>query len=453
MPSERRLLIIEDEEGALRALERYFRQRGFAVDAAQSGESGLEVFQDRAADVVLLDYKLPGMDGELVFAKMKAIQPQVPVIVMTAYGEIDRAVRLLKAGAYYYITKPFELEVLRHLVEEAAGKIALSRENARLQERLQGRYSFANLVYRSEIMAETVNLAMRVADSEATVLLSGESGTGKEVLANIIHFSSPRRSRPFVKVNLAALPATLIESELFGHEKGAFTGADRARIGRFEEAQGGTIFLDEIGDLPQETQIKLLRVIQEREIVRLGANKPIPVDIRLLSATHRDLAAEAKRRAFREDLYFRVNTITIPVPPLRRRKEDIPFLVDHFLKKFAERERKAIRGIERKALNALLRYDFPGNIRELEHIVERAVILCRGDELGEDDLPPLSGEKEVPGMAAGSSLPDQVRGFERKVILEALERNRFVGTKAARELGISESTLRYKMDSLGIKPG
>ena len=240
-------------------------------------------------------------------------------------------------------------------------------------------------------MAETVNLAMRVADSEATVLISGESGTGKEVLANIIHFASARKNGPFVKVNLAALPATLIEAELFGHEKGAFTGADKSRTGRFEEADGGTIFLDEIGDLPMETQVKLLRVIQEREIFRLGSNKPVPINIRLISATHRDLAAEVRRRTFREDLFFRLNTITIPMPALRQRKEDIPFLVEHFLQKFAAREKKAVRGIQKKALNSLMSYHFPGNVRELENIIERAVILSRHEEIGEEDLPVFAG--------------------------------------------------------------
>jgi DNA-binding NtrC family response regulator len=251
-----------------------------------------------------------------------------------------------------------------------------------LQEKLQGRYAAENFVFSSEIMGETLNMAMRVADSEATVLISGESGTGKEVLANIIHYASSRKDGPFIKANLAALPATLIEAELFGHEKGAFTGADKSRIGRFEEANGGTLFLDEIGDLPLETQIKLLRVIQEREIMRLGSNHPIAIDIRLISATHRDLAAEVKKGSFREDLLFRLNIISIPMPPLRQRREDIPFLAEHFLKKFAVRERKAIRGLEKKALHTLTKYDFPGNVRELENILERAVILCRHELIG-----------------------------------------------------------------------
>jgi len=454
MSSDRRLLIIEDEEGAARALEKFFKQKGFAVQAARDGETGLATFQARTPDAVLLDYKLPGMDGEQVFLKMRSLQPLVPVIIMTAFGEIDRAVRLLKAGVFHYITKPFELDVLLHLVEEATGKSALVRENARLQETLQGRYSFSNFIYRSEIVAETINLAMRVAASEATVLIGGESGTGKEVLANIIHYSSDRKNGPFIKVNLAALPATLIEAELFGHEKGAFTGAEKSRTGRFEEADGGTIFLDEVGDLPLETQIKLLRVIQEREIVRLGSNKPLPVDIRLISATHRDLAAEVRRRTFREDLFFRINIITIPMPPLRQRREDIPFLAEHFLKKFSTREKKPLRAIGRKALNALMRYEFPGNVRELENIIERAVILARREEIGEEDLLllPAAGDPAADLAAAALPLTEKVREFERKLILHALEKNRYVGTKTARELGISESTLRYKLESLGIKP-
>jgi DNA-binding NtrC family response regulator len=451
MPNERRLLIVEDEDGAARALEKFFRQKRFTVKTAASGEAGLEIVRDWTPDVVLLDYRLPGMDGEQVFQKIKELQPLVPVIIMTAYGEIDRAVRLLKAGVFYYITKPFELDVVQHLVDEAAGKALLARENARLQEGLQERFAFANFVYRSEVMAKTVNLAMRVADSEATVMISGESGTGKEVLANIIHFASPRKNGPFVKVNLAALPAPLIEAELFGHEKGAFTGAGHSRIGRFEEAAGGTIFLDEIGDLPLETQIKLLRVIQEREIVRLGSNKPIAIDIRLISATHRDLAAEVRQGAFREDLYFRVNIITVPMPPLRQRREDIPFLAEHFLKKFSAREKRELRAFGRDALGALMRHDFPGNVRELENTIERAVILSRGEEISGEDLSLATGAAS-PGIASlAMPLPEKLRAFEGQLIREALEKNRYVGTKAAKALGISESTLRYKMESLGIK--
>ena len=448
------ILIIEDEQGAARTLEKFFVKNGYSVCASASGEDGLAQFKMRPPEVVLLDFKLPGMDGEQVFIRLKEINPLVPVIIMTAFGEVDLAVRLLRQGVFYFITKPFELPILLHLVREAMGKSLLTRENIRLQEKLQGRFSSDNFIYRSELMAETVNLAMRVADSEATVLISGESGTGKEVLANIIHFASARKSGPFIKVNLAALPAGLIEAELFGHEKGAFTGADKGRNGRFEEADGGTVFLDEIGDLPMETQVKLLRVIQEREIFRLGSNKPLPINIRLISATHRDLAQEVRRRTFREDLFFRLNTITIPMPALRRRKEDIPFLVEHFIQKFAARENKAVRGIQKKALHSLVSYHFPGNVRELENIIERAVILSRHQEIGEEDLPVFAASGDPHADIAGAEipLPEKMREFEKKLIVEALERNRFIGTKAARELGLSESTLRYKMESLGIKP-
>lgn len=448
------ILIIEDEEGAARTLEKFFTKKGYSAGVAASGEDGVAQFLARTPEVVLLDFKLPGMDGEHVFLKLKEINPLVPVIIMTAFGEVDLAVRLLKLGVFYFVTKPFELDILLHLVREALGKTLLARENIRLQEKLQGRFSSENFIYRSEIMAETINLAMRVADSEATILIRGESGTGKEVLANIIHYASARKNGPFIKVNLASLPATLIEAELFGHEKGAFTGADRSRTGRFEEADGGTIFLDEIGDLPMETQIKLLRVIQEREIFRLGSNKPVPINIRLISATHRNLALEVQRRSFREDLFFRLNTITIHMPALRRRKEDIPFLVEHFMKKFAAREKKAVRGIGKKALNLLMKHDFPGNVRELENVIERAVILSRHEEISEEDLPVFSarGDFLLDIASAEIPLPEKIREFEKKLILEALEKNRFVGTKTAKELGISESTLRYKMESLGIKP-
>ncbi|MEI6614937.1 MAG: sigma-54 dependent transcriptional regulator, partial [Chrysiogenales bacterium] len=270
MVAKSQLLIIEDEEGAARTLEKFFTKKGYAVSISATGEDGVAQFLAHTPEVVLLDFKLPGMDGEQVFRNLKEINPLIPVIIMTAFGEVDLAVRLLKLGVFYYITKPFELDILLHLIHEALGKTLLARENIRLLEKLQGRFSSENFIYRSEIMAETINLAMRVAASEATILIRGENGTGKEVLANIIHYASARKNGPFVKVNLASLPAALIEAELFGHEKGAFTGADRSRTGRFEEADGGTIFLDEIGDLPMETQIKLLPVIQEREIFRLG---------------------------------------------------------------------------------------------------------------------------------------------------------------------------------------
>ena len=453
MIAKNHLLIIEDEEGAARALEKFFTKKGYSASISATGEDGIAQFLARAPEVVLLDFKLPGMDGEQVFLKLKKINPLIPVIFMTAFGEVDLAVKLLKMGVFYFVTKPFELDILLHLVQEAMGKTLLARENIRLQEKLQGRFSFKNFVYRSEIMAETINLAMRVADSEATVLIRGESGTGKEVLANIIHYASARKSGPFIKVNLAALPATLIEAELFGHEKGAFTGADKSRNGRFEEADGGTIFLDEIGDLPMETQIKLLRVIQEREIFRLGSNKPVPINIRLISATHRDLAAEVQRRVFREDLFFRLNTITIDMPALRQRKEDIPFLIEHFLLKFAAREKKAVLGIQKNALNSLIKHHFPGNVRELENIIERAVILSRHQEISEEDLPVFAvGGNALQDIAAAEiPLPEKIREFEKKLILEALEKNHFVGTKTAKELGLSESTLRYKMESLGIK--
>jgi DNA-binding NtrC family response regulator len=453
MAATNHVLIIEDEEGAARTLEKFFRKQGYTASAAASGEEGLSQFRTRTPDAVLLDYKLPGMDGERVYLKLKELDPTVPVIIMTALGEVDLAVRMLKLGVFYFITKPFELDILLHLVREALAKTLLSKENARLQVNLQDRFSSDNLIYRSERMAAAVNMALRVASSEATILIRGESGTGKEVLANMIHFASARKNGPFVKVNLAALPATLIEAELFGHEKGAFTGADRSRSGRFAEADGGTLFLDEIGDLPAETQVKLLRVLQEREIFRLGSNRPQAIDIRLISATHRDLAAEVQRRVFREDLFFRLNTIPIEMPPLRQRKEDIPYLTEHFVRKFAAREKKDVRGISKEALHSLMKHDFPGNVRELENIVERAVILSRRQLIGEEDLPAFAAADGAPDPSTlDLPLNQKVREFEKRLILDALKKNYFVGTKAAKELGLSESTLRYKMDSLGIKP-
>ena len=445
------ILIVEDEETSARTLEKFLSQKGMAVQAVFTGEDGLAACDRFDFDAVLLDYRLPGISGEEVFARLKTDHPLVPVIFMTAYGEVERAVRLLKMGAFYYLTKPVELEELLHLIREAVAKSGLSRENALLRSKLDEKYSFDHFLYNSPIMTEVVNLSMRVARSSASVLITGESGTGKEVLANLIHHASERKQGPFVKVSLAALPSTLIEAELFGAEKGAFTGAGRLRIGRFEEADRGTLFLDEIGDLPLETQVKLLRVIQEREIVRLGSNSPVRIDVRLIAATHKNLEREITTGAFREDLYFRINVITIRVPALRERMEEVPFLVDFFIKKFAVREKKQVGAVSREALSKLLRYHYPGNIRELENIIERAVVLCRGEVIIEEDLPLfiLGNRHEIIELEK-FPLPERLKEIERRIILESLQKNGFVQTRTARDLGISESTLRYKIETLGI---
>lgn len=447
------LLIVEDEENARRTLQDYLEKRGYRVIACGSGEEGIAAFRERRFDMVLLDCRLPGIQGEEVFAALQDIQPAVPVVFMTAFAEVERAVKLLRQGAFHYLTKPFELEEMLHLVQEGVEKVRLGEEVTALRERMRELQKPDDLVFRSRAMGDAVHLAMRVADSQASVLLTGESGTGKEVLARVVHQASPRRDQPFVRVNLAALPSTLVEAELFGAEKGAFTGADRSRKGRFEEADGGTLFLDEIGDLPADIQVKLLRALQEREITRLGSNRPVSIDIRLVSATHRDLEAAIRRREFREDLFFRLNTITVAIPPLRDRREDIPPLVDHFIRRFAAREGKPVEGITPDALDLLLRHRFPGNVRELEHLVERALVLARNNRIDRRDLP---SELARPGAENGTDLealplPERMKAIEREILQKVLSRHGQVRSRAARELGISESTLRYRMEVLGLK--
>ncbi len=448
-----RILLVEDEETARKMIEEYLKGKGYEVFSSETGKEAIRIFTEEEVELVILDWKLPDMEGDEVFKRIRELNPIVPVIFITAYGEIEKAVKVLKMGAYYYLTKPIELENLYHLIKEAISKHNLIKENELLKKRVSEKFSIKNFIYSSSKMEEVVNLAMRVAQSEATVLITGESGTGKELLANIIHNFSKRKDGPFVKINIASIPATLIESELFGAEKGAYTGAYQARRGKFEEADGGTIFLDEIGEMPLEVQVKLLRVLQEKEITRLGSNKPKKVDVRIISATNKDLKKEIEDERFREDLYYRLNVINIHIPPLRERKEEIPLLVDFFIRKFSERESKEIKGITKEALSLLLKYNFPGNVRELENIIERAVVLARDEYITREDLPfHLSAEGSLDFIEGLEelSLPERLKEIERRIIIKALKRNRLIKTKAAKELGISESTLRYRIESLGI---
>jgi two-component system NtrC family response regulator len=400
-------------------------------------------------------FELPGMSGEDLFQKLKEINPLIPVIFMTAYSSVEKAVKLLKMGAYTYLNKPIEMDELSHNIRQALEKISLVEENRRLQDGLKEKFSFESYVFNSEKMQEVMNLVMRSADSSANILITGESGTGKEVIANIIHHYSQRRDRAFVKVNLSAIPGTLIEAELFGAVKGAYTGSVGTRTGKFEEADKGTIFLDEIGELPMDIQVKLLRALQEREITKLGSNTPAKIDIRLVTATNKNLQELIKEGKFREDLFFRLNVINIHLPPLRERKEDIKLLVDLFIKKFNRREGKGITSISKDALNTLVKYNYRGNIRELENIVERAVVLARGDVLTLRDLPVFmdnpaeEGLEIIPGDSA-LPLPERLHLIEKNIITTTLEKHGFNQSKAAEELGISESGLRYKIQALKI---
>jgi DNA-binding NtrC family response regulator len=385
----------------------------------------------------------------------KQLHPEIAVILITAYGSIASAVEAMKAGAYDYLTKPIELDELVHLIDRIAERQRLLAEVRELRTQLRDRYRFEGIIGESGAMQAVLSLVARVAPTPATVLIRGESGTGKELIAQALHYNSPRRDKRFLKVHMAALPETLLESELFGHEKGAFTGATERRIGRFEAAHGGTLFLDEIGDLPAPLQVKLLRVLQEREIERLGSHQPIPVDIRILAATNQDLERAVQERRFREDLYYRLNVFPIVLPPLRTRREDLPLLIEFVLHKFSTRLGKPVAAVSREAMEALLRYDYPGNVRELENILERAMILARHDAVYVEDLPLHLRENtpEAKGTppTQQASLSEVVHAVERQMILRALERHGGVQTRAAAELGISERVLRYKLHKYGLR--
>jgi DNA-binding NtrC family response regulator len=449
------ILVVDDEPAQRELLAGFLTKQGWSVALAASGAEALAILRHTAVDLVLADYKMPDMNGIELLKAGKQLNPEVTIVLITAYGSIASAVEAMKAGAYDYLTKPIELEELVHLVNRIAERQRLLAEVEELRSQLRERFRFEGIIGDSGKMQEVLSLVARVAPTPSTVLICGESGTGKELVAKAIHYNSPRRDRSFVKVNIAALPETLLESELFGHEKGAFTGATERRIGRFEAAHGGTLFLDEVGDLPLPLQVKLLRVLQEREIERLGSHAPIPVDIRLMAATNQHLARAVQERRFREDLYYRLNVFPIVLPPLRQRREDIPLLVEFLLKKFADRLGKAVSTVSREAMDALLKYDYPGNVRELENILERAVILARHEAIYRQDLPfhvqPPASEEGKAAETRQTSLPDVLDAIERQMILRSLERHGGVQTRAAAELGISERVLRYKLQKHGLR--
>jgi len=447
------ILIVEDEAPQREILAGFLRKKGYRVKEAPDGEKAIKIISSENVDLMLVDLKMPKMDGIEVLKEAKKINPDLDAIVITAYGSVESAVNAMKLGAIDYITKPIDLEELLILLERVSRQRDLIRENELLKEQLEEKKVFpGQIIYKSQKMAELINLCGRVANSKATVLLQGESGTGKELFARLIHNLSPRSKKPMVVVNCGALQETLIESELFGHEKGAFTGAIQRRIGRCEHADGGTLFLDEVGELPLSLQVKLLRFIQEGEFQRLGGNQVLKADVRIIAATNRDLSKEVEKGKFREDLYFRLNVIAITIPPLRERKEDIPLLLAHFLTLFSKENYKSIKGYTKEAFSMLLRYDYPGNVRELENIVERAVVISKGDYITTDDLPFTLGEHETKSLSKENiNLKNKLEALERDLILQALEEAKGNQSKAANKLGISERMLRYKLKRLGIK--
>jgi DNA-binding NtrC family response regulator len=448
------ILVVEDGKSQREMLRDFLRGEGHEVSEAEAGDIAIELVKGDHFDLLLLDYKMPGMSGMAVLEAVKKLNPEIDVIMITAYGTIEMAVNAMKAGAADYITKPVELEELLILIDRISERRTLLRENEILRRELRRKQvSTDQIVYKSRAMGEVINMAGRVAASHATVLIQGETGTGKELIAKLIHTLSPRSARPMITVNCAALPETLLESELFGHEKGAFTGASSMRIGRFEEADGGSLFLDEIGELSPAVQVKLLRFLQEREFQRLGGNRTLRSDVRIISATNQDLEEKIREGGFRTDLYYRLNVVSIPIPPLRERKEDISPIMDHFLCRFVAENGKKIQGVTSEAKDLLLKYEYPGNVRELENILERAVVITRDSLISRQDLPfPETRflSDEFPDSPS-SSLRESLESLERQMIREAIEKSGNNQTKAARLLEISERMLRYKLKKYGLK--
>ncbi len=438
------ILVIDDEENIRNGLAANFEMEDYKVKTASSGKEGLSIVSKGDIDLVVTDLRMDGMSGEKVLRRITTETPGIPVIVLTGHGSIDSAVEAMKNGAYDFLTKPLNLDQLNVIVKRALENRELSLQHTMLKKELGEAVTFDRMIGTSADMRRLLELIKKVAPSRASVLITGESGVGKELVADALHSLSGRREKSFVKVHCAALSETLLESELFGHEKGAFTGADSMKKGRFELAHGGTIFLDEIGEINQTTQIKLLRVLQERTFERVGGEETIEVDVRVVAATNRNIEEEVKAGRFREDLYYRLNVVRLQVPPLRERKDDIPLLMDSFLKRFSEENSKSILGFENRARQALYRYDWPGNIRELQNCIESAVVMCSGKEISLEDLPPtisrFSGEGSI-SIPMGLSLDDA----EKIIIKENLAFNNGNKTKTAEILGIERKTLAKKI--------
>jgi DNA-binding NtrC family response regulator len=452
-----RILIIDDEEVLRDVLDTLLRREGFDIALAATGEEGLNILDSEEVDLVILDMMLPGISGMEVLRSIKETHPELEVIVVTAYSSIDGAIEAMKRGAFHYIPKPFKNEEVVVTVSKALERRRLSRENERLQAELAERYSYANIVGKSESMRKVFDLIRQAGPSRSNILITGESGTGKELVAKAIHHASPRTRNAFVTVNSGSLPPELLESNLFGHIKGAFTGAIASKRGLFEVADGGSIFLDEVGNVNLETQAKLLRVIQEKEFMRLGSVETVRVDVRIIAASNGNLSQMIRDNAFREDLYYRLNVIPIQLPPLRRRREDIPLLVSHFLKKYSDENRKRVLEVTAEAMKILLDFPWPGNVRELENTIERAVVLSSASIIGVDLLPdsvrfPRTVDQPpflVP--ADGLSFKDAVSHYERNLILQSMELANGVQKKAAELLQIKASTLSEMMKRLGIQ--
>jgi DNA-binding NtrC family response regulator len=446
------ILIVEDEPKMRRLLELNLADEGFVTHAAGDAETGLKLLEQEKIDLVVTDFRLPGMSGLEFLQAVKRVNADMPVVIMTAYGTVESAVEAMKVGASDYVLKPFSLAEMAMVIRKELRSRDLREENRELREALGHLYEYENIIARSSKMQEVLALVERVAPTNATVLLGGESGVGKDLIARAIHEHSNRRAGPFIKINSTAIPENLLESELFGYEKGAFSGATKSKPGRFEGADKGTLFLDEIGDVPGAVQVKLLRVLQDREFERLGGTKTLKVDVRLIAATNRDLRAALEDGTFREDLYYRLNVVAIDVPPLRDHKEDIPALVDLFLKRFTAEAGGSVKGITPAAMRLLMDYHWPGNVRELQNVIERGVALSTAGTLDAQDIhiQPPQGRSGAPGPEA--SLPEgtTLEQWEDEIIREAVKRANGNKSRAARALGLSRNSLRYRLSKMGV---
>jgi len=447
-----KILVVDDEQSHRMMLKAVLMKEGYEIIEADDGVSAIKAVENEPFDLILMDIRMTDMDGIEAMKEIRKMSPSIPVVMMTAYASVKTAVEALKSGAYDYLTKPLDIDELKILIQKSLEHYRLQEENAFLKERLEDRFDFSQIIGKGRRMKELFETLSLIAPSDATILIYGESGTGKELVANAIHQNSPRAQKPFIKVSCAALPETLLESELFGHEKGAFTGAIARKAGRFQMADGGSLFLDEVSEMSPSTQVKLLRVLQEREFEPLGSTKTIHVDIRLIAATNKDLDVEVKEGRFREDLFYRLNVIPIHLPPLRERKEDIPLLAEHFFKHYQEKNKSSIRGFLPKTIDTIIRYDWPGNIRELENAIERAVLLCQSEYISPEDLPlPVQGAEDrdqsilyvPPGMT--------LKEVEKGVILQVLAEMKGNRTNTAQILGISRKTLQNKLKEYGIQ--
>lgn len=445
------ILILDDEQNYLLVLQSVLEDEGYSVTALSNPEMGLAFLDDSEVDVVVTDMKMPGLTGQDVLEHVKKNYPHIPVMIMTAFGSIESAVEAMRIGAFDYITKPFENEELLLSLGKAVSYARTQQENIMLRAQIQQHFGAANIIGKGKAMQHVLSMVHRAGPSKSTVLITGESGTGKELIARAIHTASPRKDAPFVSVNCAALNAGVLESELFGHEKGSFTGATAQRKGRFEQADAGTLFLDEIGEINQDTQVKLLRVLQERTFERVGGVDPIEVDIRVVAATNKDLKAEVEAGNFREDLYYRLNVVSLEMPPLRERREDIPVLAAFFLEKYAKENESELKGFSASAMDYIAAYEWPGNVRQLENVIERCVVMVAGEVINAEDLPPEIKDEESQFKSAVDLLPAKLdlgstlEKIEAALVRRALVRSDFVQVKAAEMLDISKSLLQYKM--------